>query len=335
MIFKRNILYHLLLPSVFCKQTSMSSLHKRVQYYSDNMLRLQGVVGHNEQLNNILFVSGKSAGNLKRKHVIFFPGDVQNYRDKMASHFSNNKWTDWCYENTATLLASKFPQAWTWIIEPIKMHDGIFSCYDNFLTANLLGAPENLDNHDALLHLKVLLRSAVTLVNEHLDGTKQEQVCELESDPCENDESPVSTMDSKGINADLPIVIIGFSKGCVVLNQFLHELHLAEDNPELKKFIERISAWYWLDGGHSKETDTWITNEQVLHDLTKLKTTIHVHVTPYQVKDKNRPHIGEEERMFVETLKRIGADVTETIHFEDEERSLTNHFKVLEKLPDD
>ena len=213
------------------------------------------------------------------------------------------------------------------------MHDGTFSCYDNFVTGNLLGAPENFENHDALRHLQLLLRSAVDFVNGHFDGNENDQVCQLDDATCDSEDKTVGTYHSK-VALDLPLVFVGFSKGCVVLNQFLFELKDAENNPDLNEFVRSISAWYWLDGGHSKESNTWIIDEEVLQDLTKLKTHIYVRVTPYQMKDMNRLHIGEQERLFVDTLKKLGADVTETLHFEDGKRSLENHFKVLEKISD-
>ena len=105
-----------------------------------------------------------------------------------------------------------------------------------------------------------------------------------------------------------------------------------DSTPGLRHFVQSISACYWLDGGHSKETDTWITDEDVLLELSKLKTKLNVHVTPYQIRDPNRRHIGEEERVFVDTLKRFGADVKETVYFDGVERSLKNHFRVLETI---
>lgn len=255
----------------------------------------------------------------------------------------NRKSSEWCYENTAGLLADQFNNSWIWIIEPSSMHDHIFSRYDNFVHGNLLGAPESFDNHGALQHLKELLKAGVDLVNHHLEGQEHEQVARLDND---DEVSQSSALDQNSISSsvqvqcqvkhDLPLVLVGFSKGCVVLNQFLHELADVESSttPELKNFVGSISAWYWLDGGHSKETNTWITDEDVLVELATLKTKINVHVTPYQMSDPSRPYIGEEERVFVDTLKRLGADVTETLHFDGQTRSLKIHFRVLERIFD-
>lgn len=62
--------------------------------------------------------------------------------------------------------------------------------------------------------------------------------------------------------------MIGFSKGCVVLNQFLYEFqHIKSSDDELKSFISKIESMYWLDGGHSGGKNTWITSRTVLECL--------------------------------------------------------------------
>lgn len=74
------------------------------------------------------------------------------------------------------------------------------------------------------------------------------------------------------INNDL--LLIGFSKGCVVLNQFLHEFHFYQNQKELNndmgKFISRIKEIWWLDGGHPGKKDTWITDEKILESFIKM-----------------------------------------------------------------
>ena len=154
----------------------------------------------------------------------------------------------------------------------------------------------------------------------------------------------------------LPLVLVGFSKGCVVLNQIVHELgnYVEEEGVEShnrkspipaaeiahkldhkrvqrgRDFVKRIKAFYWLDAGHSGTHDTWVTSDELLKTLSSLGAEIHVHVTPQQVCDPHRPWLGEEQRLFVSKLQQLGANVRETIHFEHDERSLEKHFRVLE-----
>lgn len=70
------------------------------------------------------------------------------------------------------------------------------------------------------------------------------------------------------------ISLIGFSKGCVVLNQFLYEFHylktLTPDDQTSMDIVSRIKDMYWLDGGHSGGKNTWITSRPLLETLTRL-----------------------------------------------------------------
>ncbi|KAJ7354758.1 hypothetical protein OS493_030535 [Desmophyllum pertusum] len=86
---------------------------------------------------------------------------------------------------------------------------------------------------------------------------------------------------------DFQVILVGFSKGCVVLNQIIYELSMvsAGVDPRLNAFASRISTMYWLDGGHSGESNTWITDEKFLYHLAKHVPSIRVHVTPYQIKE--------------------------------------------------
>lgn len=56
---------------------------------------------------------------------------------------------------------------------------------------------------------------------------------------------------------------------------------------------------------------------------------IHIHVTPYQVQDERRPWIRKEEKTFSDLLRRLGATVHRTLHFENQLANLYTHFDVL------
>lgn len=70
------------------------------------------------------------------------------------------------------------------------------------------------------------------------------------------------------------LILIGFSKGCVVLNQLIYEFHylktLTPDDDTMSKLVSRIRDMYWLDGGHSGGKNTWITSRSLLETLTRL-----------------------------------------------------------------
>lgn len=76
-----------------------------------------------------------------------------------------------------------------------------------------------------------------------------------------------------GISLDqYDLTVIGFSKGCVVLNQFLYEYHYLKTlTPDVSSsIVSKIKDMYWLDGGHSGGKNTWITSRALLETLARL-----------------------------------------------------------------
>ncbi|KAG8262871.1 hypothetical protein J6590_045070 [Homalodisca vitripennis] len=75
------------------------------------------------------------------------------------------------------------------------------------------------------------------------------------------------------------IQLMGFSKGCVVLNQFIYEFHycktLTPEDDSMCQLIPRIRHMFWLDGGHAGGKNTWITSRSLLETLTRLARTVH------------------------------------------------------------
>lgn len=329
-----------------------------------------------------------------------------------AQYIEISQWKEWCLENTCALLQKKFPNSAVWIVRPSRMLRSLFSCFHNFVQSSLVGVPTYNSTYGGLPQLEHLILNALYKV--HYKGQLKMSVHSAFM---------------------LPFVIIGFSKGCVVLNQFLHELvnyvtidphafprlysassassissvssgeessepstsksylrspkimshryssvsrlspepmsrsyshsrhtstssnseygrwsplparsssssgasasahviTLTEDEiRNMRAFLGRIKAFYWLDAGHSGGYGAWVTDDELLKMVASLKTEVHVHVTPQQVCDPHRVWIGEEEKEFVDKLKYYGATVEETLHFEHEDRSLEKHFRVLE-----
>jgi hypothetical protein len=70
------------------------------------------------------------------------------------------------------------------------------------------------------------------------------------------------------------LILVGFSKGCVVLNQFIYEFHylktLTPDDSTMMRLVTRIKDMYWLDGGHGGGKNTWITSRSLLETLCRL-----------------------------------------------------------------
>ena len=258
-----------------------------------------------------------------------------------------SRWSEWCLERTCSLLQPKFSGAAVWLVRPCRMLRHLYSAFHNFVESSMTGVPSYSTHHGALLHLHQLLADALVKVRE---------VISME----------MSVDDTMG----LPLTLIGFSKGCVVLNQITHELvnllptdqtdtgnhgHTEatptsdsaglnqrasgkplplsdEEMKQLKGIVSQIKSMYWLDSGHSGENGAWVTEDEPLRALAWLRIPVHVDVTPQQVRDPAREWIGNEEAEFVSKLRTLGASITESLHFEHKEKSLENHFRVLEEF---
>ncbi|XP_054826989.1 mitochondrial protein C2orf69 homolog [Eublepharis macularius] len=285
-------------------------------------------------------------------HVIYFPGDVQNYREIMVCHPENFQWEHWCLENIAAILGHRFPGSYIWVIKCSRMHLHKFSCYDNFVASNMFGAPEHSTDFGAFKHLHTLLVNAFKVAQNVLVSQKsmhnfgkdkeaapykspaiptangcpaaeKEQDCELFSNSSMNFIEP-------SVIGGVSFTLIGFSKGCVVLNQLLYELKEAKEDKDIDSFIKNIKAVFWLDGGHSGGSNTWVTYPDVLKEFSQTGIGVSTHVTPYQVFDTMRSWIGKEHKRFVQILEEFGMNVNSQLHFADEAPSLDNHFRVHE-----
>ena len=136
--------------------------------------------------------------------MVYFGGDVQTYERDMLSHRDNHRHAQWSLERTAGLLRGAFPSSIVAVVRPARMRLDTFSCYENFVPSDsFTGAPDHCDNHEAVKHLRMLLASVVPA------GTEV-----------------------------VPVVLVGFSKGVVVLNQLVHEFSFEGLGQEEKEFIK-------------------------------------------------------------------------------------------------
>ena len=257
------------------------------------------------------------------------------------------KFISWSLESTAEVLGSKFPDAAIWIMKPLRMFKNLFSAFEQFVPSSLTGVPDYMGSYGGVATLDVLLTGALQCLEERHSGVI----------PGGKDSVSLSS---------LPVVLVGFSKGCVALNQFVFEMGYLFGGVDVKEhgdpeaaqhssipkrfpatpfnfsdvqkekersFLKRVTDWYWLDAGHSGSCGAWVTIESLLQQFVRVGgATVHVHVTPHQVRCPLRPWIGKEERLFVDGLRQLGCKVEEKLHFEDLEVSLENHFRVLEKF---
>ena len=260
---------------------------------------LPSVEGVDDRKNDVLLLSrGESA----KRSLIYFGGDVQDYSDRMEAHRDNHRYArQWSLERTARRLADAVADANVIIVKPAKMDLGTFSIYSNLVHFENEFTPVHNDDHRAVNHLKSLLLS-------------------LQSSQTDFD-------------AGLPKVLIGFSKGVVVLNQLLHEFH---SSPLLRcgDFAGSISKMVWLDGGHNGGKETWVTNADILDTFCSMGIGVDVRVTPYQISDSRRPWIKSEEKRFSGILKRSLSceNFQRRLFFADQEACIDNHFNVLATL---
>ncbi|XP_072179609.1 mitochondrial protein C2orf69 homolog isoform X2 [Diadema setosum] len=245
----------------------------------------------------------------------------------MKHHPFNKAWRAWTFENTMDILQKRFPHSHVIMVTPSRRVEEAFSCFQNFMEVDATGSPVNYDHHNAWEHLKLLLEAAWRRIDKE-SGSSEVPSQKCSQDMVENANTHVPA-EQHSPNGGSPLTFIGFSKGCTVLNQLVVELPEASKNPDLLAFISRIKHFYWLDGGHSGTVSTYVTDDSSLKELAKLKATIHVHVTPYQVKDEGRPHIGDDHQSFLTSLLHHGGNVQRKLHFPEERRSLKRHFEVL------
>ena len=236
----------------------------------------------------------------------------------MQKHRDNVHYTQWNLEATAEILGKRFPNSHVWVVRPNEKVLLTFSVYSNLVPVpdKDLGNPLHEAGFKSWHHLQKLLYNSAQLMKDNTESNSCEQTS------CSNEQSEVYSMLR-------PLTLVGFSKGCVVLNQLLYDLQEAKEDPETSEFVKSVREMYWLDGGHNGGSNTWIIHKNVLEHLVGLELEIHCHVTPYQIKDSFREWIGKEQKKFVMELRKMGVKVTNTIHFEEMERSIDNHFQVL------
>ena len=305
-----------------------------------NVELLHNTIGRSPQhLNDVIYVDSQNCdtkGNNcdqfrtdKNRILVYFGGDVQDLSSNMKLHRDNQKYLRWSLEETAALLSRSYPDNYIMVVRPNRMERSTFSCFDNFVESNSCGAPTHLThktvakiNSNSSCYSLLQLRGLVHSVTR-LKGL------------LENEMSP------------LKLTLVGFSKGVVVLNQIIHDLHILNSvqhegeskmKDDLSRFSDKIERMIWLDGGHNGGKDTWITDEEVLKTLaTKTNINIEVKVTPYQVQDNRRPWIGKEEKRFRNILGNkfdlISSNrLTRSLYFAEEEANIENHLKILTTL---
>ncbi|XP_056281205.1 mitochondrial protein C2orf69 homolog isoform X2 [Pseudoliparis swirei] len=251
----------------------------------------------------------------RNRHVVFFHGDIQNFEEEMSLRPEGAQWLSWSLERVALTLGRRFPDRHVWVVRAGRMYLHMFSSYRNFVESNMFGAPEHSaysSGSGAFLQLRALLSHGM----------------ERAGPPT----PPRPEGGAAGLPSGFSLAVVGFSKGCVVLNQMVYELAGARGDPRLRRFVDAVSDMYWLDGGHPGGSETWVTDAPLLKELAASGVSVHAHVTPYEVRDPARAWVGREHGRFIDTLEEFGARLTKKLHFEDEPPSIENHFRVIQEF---
>ncbi|RWS28658.1 UPF0565 protein C2orf69-like isoform X2 [Leptotrombidium deliense] len=258
------------------------------------VLTLRNMQGTNGNRNDVVVCPSNER---TENALIYFGGDIQDNDEHMRRQKSS--YTSWSLENTALILHDKFPQHSIFVIKPSKMTMDTIAVYRNFVESNSHGVPSHKYDLNCLKHLKCLMESVF------------EQI------------TPAPNITS--------FTCMGFSKGCVVLNQLLYCFaYLTERrDDDLSNFASKISHMYWLDGGHSGGCNTWITDETLVKSLSSFNIQAEIHVTPYQMNDKSRPWKREECTRFCELLNQFNIRNRKLLYFEQQEPSINLHFQLL------
>lgn len=289
------------------------------RFCTRNMVRIvRNVEGLPKRVNDIIYCPPLELDDGTDSTVVFFPGDVQNYPELMECDPENKLYVKWNLMNVACMLQSHYKLYHVVVVKPSRMESNIYSCYDSFLRCDKFGVPLDVSYDCAVPHLEALLMNTST----HL---LEEQTVDVSS-LLDNASSDLIDRYRWRPNESC-ISLIGFSKGCVVINQIIYELCRDLGSRFLKKNINSVS---WLDGGHGGSSKAWITEPNVLHTLASFPWKINVEVTPYQV--GRRDWVKNEENLFSTTLHSFGANIERRLHFASSPPSLLNHFRLLDIL---
>ncbi|KAE8904172.1 hypothetical protein PF005_g21678 [Phytophthora fragariae] len=277
-------------------------------------LRSRGWLGR----ENELYLSIPKSATV-RCNVIFFPGDVQDFKMAMlAGPFAD--YSDYAYEAVGELLSEKFGDTCNvWVVRPSRFKHGAYSSFDNFVTTNEYGAATKYD--------------PTVYATKHLASLMQ---------------NTQATLRLQGVNVStaLPMHLLGFSKGGIVLNQLVTELVRYSFNTKrsnsgqirqgssfasTRQFFSAINSMHWLDSGNGSLEGAMPTEELALSVLSRYEQLrLFVHVTPYQYEARTRPWIKTEVNDFVNKMDLFGADIRLILYFEGDEGSLASHFHILQ-----
>ncbi len=88
--------------------------------------------------------------------LFYFGGDVQTVEAEMLTDFQ--KYSQWCLESVVSNISHGIPDWHVIAVEPDRLADRTFACYDSFLDCDHTGAPVQSHQARAALHFDKILQ---------------------------------------------------------------------------------------------------------------------------------------------------------------------------------
>ncbi|KAK8798770.1 hypothetical protein WA158_007854 [Blastocystis sp. Blastoise] len=180
--------------------------------------------------------------------IIYFPGDIQDDDKNMTLFSGLYRYHKFSYQNTITLLHHKFPNSNILLIAP-GQKNGPFSLYNNLFDCDDHGYIKDYNRNG----------NSCQIIHKLLSVTQ---------DPDE---------------FQLPYILMGFSRGTLVLNQLLTEIGYSRES---MAFFENVYSIHYLDGGNRipnypefKMDEINLKALKIISDINDLR--VYFHCTPF------------------------------------------------------
>ncbi|CAI9101261.1 OLC1v1038543C1 [Oldenlandia corymbosa var. corymbosa] len=289
-------------------------------------------------------------------NAIFFNGDhVEGTGDPVIERLSD-------LQNIAEILVSKFGSTVNaWVVDA-PIFNGPFAVYKDFVPSiNLNGEPKGYDatGFPASSSIVSLLANSLREANNAI---------------LPGQEGPSQAEPSTSLLHEPKTLLLGFSKGGVVLNQLLTEISSVESEPvrtvkqskqamnnggqtfwkenefvfipsSKEDFLNSITEIHYVDVGLNTE-GAYLTNKEIMDKFSDhlarraFGIRFLLHGTPRQWCDNRRIWIQKEKNELFRLLKSVAQrnmgklKIRERLYFANWPPSLQMHFEIIEKLDD-
>lgn len=218
---------------------------------------------------------------------------------------------EYSFEHTIDILRAKYDQCNIVLVAPSHVERGGFSCFRNFtLNLTFYGAVQ------ACTYCHFIPSTSFLYCVDETNGHACEYLVEL-----------LSQLELR----DRPLHLIGFSKGGVVLNQFVSELGRPDVTGPVNTLFSMVETMHWIDSGNGSLIHALpVGDPTAITRLSSYRTQVFIHTTPFQIKSTQRPWIKQEVETFTALLKQHEIRVQSLSYFKEQDaRDLNTHFQVL------